>query len=137
MFIFIHSHIIQSPTNFHRVWTACERRSAHYFLPFFCFLLLQCMYFSLCYQINSAKGLSPFINGLFFSNLSYQVAKKIENRSKHMHQKGPYFPQSKEAAHCGRFGTLGTNTYSKMARGRHGCFSPVFHLLCEVSSDYR
>ena len=24
-----------------------------------------------------------------------------------------------------------------MALGRHGCFSPVFHLLCEVSSDYR
>ena len=58
--------------------------------------------------------------------------------SKHMHLLGPYFSaKSKEAAHCGRFGALGTNTHSKMARGRHGCFSPVFHLLCKVSSDYR
>ena len=55
-----------------------------------------------------------------------------------MHPPGPYFcAQSKKAANCGRFGALGTNTRSKMARGRHGCFSPVFHLLCKVSSDYR
>ena len=55
-----------------------------------------------------------------------------------MHPPGPYFSaRSTEAAHCGRIGTLGTNTHSKMARGRHGCFSPVFHILCKVSSDYR
>ena len=55
-----------------------------------------------------------------------------------MHLPGPYFSvRSKEAADCGRFGALGTNTHSKMAPGGHGCFSPVFHLLCKVSSDYR
>ena len=55
-----------------------------------------------------------------------------------MHPSGSYFSaRRKEAAHCGRFGALETNTLSKMARGRHGCFSAVFHLLCKVSSDYR
>ena len=55
-----------------------------------------------------------------------------------MHLPGPYFSvKSNEAAHCGRFGALETNTHSKMARGGHGCFSPVFHLLCKVSSEYR
>ena len=55
-----------------------------------------------------------------------------------MHPPGPYFSaRSKEAAYCGRFGALETNTHSKVARGRRGCFSAVFHLLCKVSSDYR
>ena len=55
-----------------------------------------------------------------------------------MHLPGPYFSvKSNEAAQCGRFGALETNTHSKMARGGHGCFSPVFHLLCKVSSEYR
>ena len=55
-----------------------------------------------------------------------------------MHPPGPYFSaRSKEAAHCGRFATLETNTHSKRVRGRHGCVSPVFHQLCKVSSDYR
>ena len=67
------------------------------------------------------------------------MAKKIDCLSnKHMHPSGSYFsPRRKEAAHCGRFGALETNPLSKMARGRHGCFSAVFHLLCKVSSDYR
>ena len=76
---------------------------------------------------------------VFFLNLSHKVAKKIDCFSnKHMHPSGSYFSsRRKEAAHCGRFEALETNTNSKMARGRHGCFSPVFHLLCKVSSDYR
>ena len=40
----------------------------------------------------------------------------------------------KEAA---RLGALGTKHDSKMARGRHGSFSLVFHLFCKVSGDYR
>ena len=44
-----------------------------------------------------------------------------------MHPPGLYFSaESKEAAHCGRFGALGTNTHSKMARGSMVVFLPFF-----------
>ena len=58
--------------------------------------------------------------------------------SKHMHPPGPYFPaRSEEAAHCGRFGTLGTNTHSKMARRRHGCVLHVKHrILSQTAPMY-
>ena len=62
--------------------------------------------------------------------------------SKHMHPPGPYISaKSKEPAHCGRFGTVGTKKHkikdgARKAKGMVG-FSLVFHLFCKVSSDYR
>ena len=60
-----------------------------------------------------------------------------------MHSPGPYISaKSKETAHCGRFGTLGTKKLKikdgarKATEGMVG-FSLVFHLFCKVSSDYR
>ena len=54
----------------------------------------------------------------------------------------PYISaRSKEAAHCGRFGALGTKKHkikdgARKAEGMVG-FSLVFHLFSKVSSDYR
>ena len=54
----------------------------------------------------------------------------------------PYISaRSKEAAHCGRFGALGTKKHkikdgARKAEGVVG-FSLVFHLFSKVSSDYR
>ena len=55
----------------------------------------------------------------------------------------PYISaRSKEAAHCGRFGALGTKKHKikdgarKATEGMVG-LSLVFHLFSKVSSDYR
>ena len=59
-----------------------------------------------------------------------------------MHPPGPYISaKSKETAHCGRFGALGTKKHkikdgARKAQGMVG-FSLVFHLFSKVSSDYR
>ena len=56
-----------------------------------------------------------------------------------MHLPGPYISaKSEEAAHCGRFGALGTKKHTDKdgAEGMVG-FSLVFRLFRKVSSDYR
>ena len=69
----------------------------------------------------------PFISVFFFCRSERQSLRKIESMlfflaADTCTHRGPIISaNSKEAAHCGRFGALGTkNVIQKMARGRHG-----------------
>ena len=86
---------------------------------FFCYYILSISVSSV--KPTALKVYPHLLMDLFFK---FELRSCEEDRksiltfsSKHMHPPGPYFPaRSEEAAHCGRFGTLGTNTHSKMAR---------------------
>ena len=83
----------------------------------------------------------------FFCRSQRQSHRKVESpcffSGKHIHSPGANISaKSKETAHCGRFGSLGTKKHKikdgawKVTEGMVG-FSLVFHLFCKVSSDYR
>ena len=81
------------------------------------------MYHSVYFvKTTPPRKVYPHLFLCFFGDLSNKVAEKIASlfyffSSTHMHPPGPYISaKSQEAAHCGRFGALGTKLNSKMAR---------------------
>ena len=80
----------------------------------------------------------PFVFVFFLVDLSDKVAEKQKVCVTHAPTGGP----SKETAHCGRFGTLGSKKHKIKDGARKATedmvgFYLVFHLFCKVSSDNR
>ena len=93
--------------------------SQRYLFPTVCFIYTPI--WSPCVSVYFVKITSlkffPFISVFFFCRSGRQSRRKVGRQrfffsSKHMHPLGPYISaESKEAAHCARFGALGTKKH--------------------------